>query len=360
LSFILIHDTEGITIILHVVGARPQFIKLAPVIRAFDALSLPYKVLHTGQHYDYTMSALHFTALGMKDPDFNLEIGSESHARQTARMLTGIEDVIASEKPALVLVYGDTNSTLATALCAAKLGIKVGHVEAGVRSYDRRMPEEINRIVADHLSTWHFCPTRNAVKILKSEGIAGILTGDVMYDALLQVQQQELNNPYQAPYVLATVHRAENTDSHERFHAIWEGMKRIAHDVPVIFPAHVRTWNKYHELLEEEVFNIKVIAPVSYLEMIAMTRDAGCVLTDSGGVQKEAFLLGTPCVTIRDVTEWPETVESRANRLVGADDDMIYKAVQNMLEYKMIMDENPFGDGKAGEKIARYINEHCL
>ncbi len=317
-------------------------------------------MLHTGQHYDYTMSALHFTALGMKDPDFNLEIGSDTHARQTARMLTGIEEIIVSVKPSLVLVYGDTNSTLAAALCAAKLGIKTGHVEAGVRSYDRRMPEEINRIVADHLSSYHFCPTRNAVDILKSEGIQGILTGDVMYDALLQVQQQELTNPHRAPYVLVTVHRAENTDSTGRFNAIWDGMKRIARDVQVVFPAHLRTRNRYRELLGKEVPGISVIDPVSYLEMIAMTRDAQCVLTDSGGVQKEAFLLGTPCVTVRDVTEWPETVASGTNRLVEADEVMIYNAVKSMLQYKPNMDENPFGDGNASGKIARYIHEHCL
>jgi UDP-N-acetylglucosamine 2-epimerase len=349
------------TIILHIVGARPQFIKLAPVTRAFDALSLPYKVLHTGQHYDYTMSALHFTALGMKEPDFNLEIGSDTHARQTSRMLTGIEDIMNAEKPAMVLVYGDTNSTLAAALCAAKLGIPTGHVEAGVRSYDRRMPEEINRVVADHLSTWHFCPTRNAVSILQSEGIKGILTGDVMYDVLLQVQQLKLTNPYQKPYILATVHRAENTDSTKRFKAIWEGMKLMARDVPVIFPAHVRTWNRYQELLSNKrTPDIRVIEPVSYLEMIAMTRDAQCILTDSGGLQKEAFLLGTPCVTVRDVTEWPETVESGANRLVEADENSIYNAVKSMLHCVVPMDENPFGDGKASEKIARHINEHGL
>ena len=305
------------------------------------------------------MSDLHFNVLGMKDPDYNLEIGSDTHARQTSRMLTAIEEIIISQKPDLVLVYGDTNSTLAAALCAAKLGIKIGHVEAGVRSYDRNMPEEINRIVADHLSTFHFCPTQNAVNILQTEGIKGILTGDVMYDVLLQVLEQNLTNPQQKPYVLSTIHRAENTDSVERFKAIWEGMKQIARDVTVIFPAHVRTLNRYHDLLSKNTLNIKVIEPVSYLEMIAMTRDAQCVLTDSGGLQKEAFLLGTPCVTVRDVTEWPETVESGANRLVGADNDMIYNAVKNMLSYKPLMDENPFGDGKASEKIARYINEHC-
>jgi UDP-N-acetylglucosamine 2-epimerase len=321
---------------------------------------MPYKVLHTGQHYDYTMSELHFVSLGMPEPDYNLEIGSDSHARQTARMLSGIEEILLSEKPALVLVYGDTNSTLAAALCAAKLCIKVGHVEAGVRSYDRKMPEEINRIVADHLSDYHFCPTTNAVKILKSEGINGILSGDVMYDALLQVPQEALHHPYPSPFVLATIHRAENTDSHDRFMAIWEGLKRISQDITVIFPAHLRTRNMYHALLNEKTENIVVTEPVSYLEMIAMTRDAKCIITDSGGVQKEAFLLGSPCVTVRDVTEWPETVKTGANRLVNASANEIFAAVRTMMEQTIHMEDNPFGDGAASYKIARYISEHCM
>ncbi|MGD0210466.1 MAG: UDP-N-acetylglucosamine 2-epimerase, partial [Desulfomonilia bacterium] len=189
-------NPEGINIILHIVGARPQFIKLAPVVQAFQDLSIPYKVLHTGQHYDYTMSDLHFDSLGLQAPDYYLGIASDSHARQTALMLQGIEDVLIKETPKMVLVYGDTNSTLAGALAAVKLGIRVGHVEAGVRSYDRTMPEEINRIVADHISDHHFCPTQTAVNILKTEGIEGILTGDVMYDALLHVRGEDLTHPY--------------------------------------------------------------------------------------------------------------------------------------------------------------------
>jgi UDP-N-acetylglucosamine 2-epimerase len=330
------------------------------VVKAFKELSVPYKVLHTGQHYDYTMSEIHFVSLNLAEPDFNLEIGSDSHARQTARMLTGMEEVFISEKPALVLVYGDTNSTLAGALCAAKLGIKVGHVEAGVRSYDRKMPEEINRIVADHLSDHHFCPTANAVKILKTEGIEGILTGDVMYDALLQVPEENLRHPYQKPFVLATIHRAENTDSKERFTAIWEGLNLVSREIRVVFPVHLRTRNMYRGLLEEHSGNIVVTDPVSYLEMIAMTRDALCVITDSGGVQKEAFLLGSPCVTVRDVTEWPETVEANANRLVNADAEAISHAVRTMMKQGSSLKANPFGDGSASYKIARHISEHCL
>jgi UDP-GlcNAc3NAcA epimerase len=272
-------------------------------VKAFRALHLPYKVLHTGQHYDYTMSELHFDSLKMEEPDYNLGIGSQSHARQTASMLTGMEEVLLKEKPALVLVYGDTNSTLAGALCAAKLGFKVGHVEAGVRSYDRKMPEEINRVVADRLSDYHFCPTVGAVNILKSEGMPGILTGDVMYDALLQVSPEALHQPYPKPFVLATIHRAENTDSPGRFEAIWEGLKLISGKIPVIFPVHPRTRARFPGLVSNTPPGIAVIEPVSYLTMIAMTRDARCIITDSGGVQKEAFLLTSPCVTVRDVTE---------------------------------------------------------
>jgi UDP-N-acetylglucosamine 2-epimerase len=216
------------------VGARPQFIKLAPVVRAFRDLSVPYKVLHTGQHYDYTMSDLHFSSLGLADPDFHLGIGSGSHARQTARMLEGIETVLVTERPSCVLVYGDTNSTLAGALSAAKLKVPVGHVEAGVRSFDKGMPEEINRLVADHVSDHHFCPTANAVTLLQHEGITGMLTGDVMYDAILQTKPEDLAQPYPTPFGLVTIHRAENTDAKERFLAIWEGLRRIARRCPAL------------------------------------------------------------------------------------------------------------------------------
>ena len=317
-------------------------------------------MLHTGQHYDYTMSELHFVSLKLEEPHYNLEIGSDTHARQTARMLMGMEDVLLTEKPVLVLVYGDTNSTLAGALCASKLGMKVGHVEAGVRSYDRKMPEEINRIVADRLSNYCFCPTSNAMNILKSEGIEGILTGDVMYDALSQVPPEALHHPYSKPFVLVTIHRAENTDIQERFHEIWEGLKLVSKEVPVIFPVHPRTRNKFKDLLSNAIKTIAVIEPVSYREMIAMTKDARCIITDSGGVQKEAFLLGSPCVTVRETTEWPETIEAGANRLVIADAKAIFDTTLTMMNIRISKADNPFGDGTASYKIARYINEHCL
>jgi UDP-N-acetylglucosamine 2-epimerase len=272
-------------------------------------------------------------------------------------MLEGIEAVLTRERPSMVLVYGDTNSTLAGALAAVKLGIKVGHVEAGVRSYDRAMPEEINRVVADHVSDHHFCPTMNAVSILKSEGIEGILTGDVMYDALLQVPKENLTHGLEGDYVLITIHRAENTDNKKNFHAVWEALQTISHTVPVVFPVHPRTRNKFPDMLQGGGPRIRLIEPVSYLTMLAMIRDARCMITDSGGVQKEAFLLGTPCVTVRGTTEWPETVRAGANRLVTPDGDTVFHAVMDMMDMRTVPHDNPFGDGKASLKIAGFIKE---
>jgi UDP-N-acetylglucosamine 2-epimerase len=328
------------------------------MIRAFRDMELPSKVLHTGQHYDYSMSDLHFASLGLEDPHFHLGIGSQSHARQTARMLEGIEEVLINERPALVLVYGDTNSTLAGALSAVKLGIKVGHVEAGVRSFDRRMPEEINRVVADHVSDHHFCPTMNAVSLLKREGIEGMLTGDVMYDALLQTRLEDLAHPYAPPFVLVTIHRAENTDVPERFLDIWQGLKLLSQEVPLIFPAHPRTRNMFPEILTEPAAHIRVIDPVSYLSMLAMVRDASLVITDSGGVQKEAFLLSTPCVTVRDTTEWPETIQAGANRLVAAEPESLVRTARAMMGSTVQNKDNPFGSGRASFVIAGYIRDH--
>ena len=347
-------------IILHIVGARPQFIKLAPVVRAFRELGIPYAVLHTGQHYDYAMSDLHFTSLGLEDPQFHLGIGSDSHARQTARMLGGIEEVLLRECPSFVVVYGDTNSTLAGALAAVKLGIPVGHVEAGVRSFDRRMPEEINRVVADHVSDHHFCPTANALSLLGREGIEGILTGDVMYDALLQTRREEMTHPYALPFVLVTIHRAENTDVPEKFAGIWTGLELLSHEIPVLFPVHPRTRHRFPDLLHDAPPNLTLIEPVSYLAMLAMVRDASLVITDSGGVQKEAFLLGTPCVTVRDTTEWPETVQAGANTLVAADPEALHQAACTMMGLEFEMKDNPFGTGTASLAIAGFTRDHYL
>ncbi len=347
-------------LVMHVVGARPQFIKLAPVAQAFREGGVPFKVIHTGQHYDYTMSDLHFETLKIDNPDFHLDIGSSSHARQTGAMLMAIEEVLMAERPDLVLVYGDTNSTLAGALAAAKLRIKVGHVEAGVRSFDRNMPEEINRVVTDHLSDCHFCPTMNAVRLLAKEGIGGIFTGDVMYDALLKFTEEHIPSPYAPPFVLATIHRAENTDDPVKFPAIWQGLERVSEKTPVIFPAHPRTLNLYPDLIRPMGDRLRVIEPVSYLAMLAMVREASCVITDSGGVQKEAFLLKTPCVTVRDTTEWTETIEAGANRMVEADPETILMAAREMEAGVSFGTDNPFGDGFASRHIVDFIKINCL
>ena len=338
--------------ILHIVGARPQFIKLAPVVVAFKELQIPYKVVHTGQHYDRTMSDMHFETLHLEEPDYHLGIGSASHGKQTARMLEGIEEILMREKPSLVVVYGDTNSTLAGSLCAAKLKIPVGHVEAGVRSFDKKMPEEINRVLTDHIAQFHFCPTHNAIELLKAEGIEGIFTGDVMYDALLGFQSS-LDHPYKQPYVLTTIHRAENTDNTEKFRNIWKGLELISRDTPVIFPIHPRTRNLYPAIMEDHAPGITIIEPVSYLQMLSMIRDAQCVITDSGGVQKEAFLLKSP-------TEWPETVQAGANRIIDTFPDTIYTATFDMMHNTKFNSKNPFGDGKASFHIAQFIKKHCM
>ena len=341
-------------------GARPQFIKLAPVLTAFREQGLISEVLHTGQHYDFEMSELLFRNLGLPEPEYNLGIGSGTHAQQTGKMLGAIEEVLNRTAPALLLVYGDTNSTLAGALAACKLGIPVGHVEAGLRSFDRRMPEEINRIVADHLSTYHFCPTAKAVELLKAEGIEGYLSGDVMVDALRTFSQMVRTSPCEPPFVLATIHRAENTDDPGRFLAIWEAFKAIAREIPVYFPIHPRTRSRYRDIIEEATHPVTVASPAGYLDMLALIKGAEVIITDSGGVQKEAFLLETPCLTVRDTTEWPETIEAGWNRLVEADRQAIYSACRDVrTRARPATSSQPFGDGGAAGRIARFIKDVC-
>jgi len=345
-------------VILHVVGARPQFIKLAPVLKAFREEGLVSEVLHTGQHYDFEMSELLFRNLSLPEPEYNLGIGSGTHAQQTGKMLGAIEEVLNRTAPALLLVYGDTNSTLAGALAACKLGIPVGHVEAGLRSFDRRMPEEINRVVADHLSSYHFCPTTKAVALLKAEGIEGLLTGDVMVDALLTFSGLSSASPCPAPFVLATIHRAENTDDPGRFLSIWEAFKTIAREIPVYFPIHPRTRSRYRDIIEQADHGVMTAPPAGYLDMLAMIKQAETVITDSGGVQKEAFILGTPCLTVRQTTEWPETIEAGWNRLVEADSRAIVGACRDMrAAAPPVPSSQPFGDGAAANRIARFIKD---
>lgn len=323
--------------IVTVIGARPQFIKAMPVSRALRAAGHEEHLVHTGQHYDYGMSQVFFDELGIPAPDVNLAIGSGLHGAQTGAMLAGIEVVLAERRPDALLIYGDTNSTLAGALAAAKLGVPVAHVEAGLRSFNRAMPEEVNRVVADHLSTLLLCPSQTAMDNLAREGITGgvHLVGDVMADALAAAAERARDRSVilarlgvaEQGYLLATVHRAENTDDPARLRAILAAFDAI--EEPLIFPAHPRTRKLLARAGYAPPAHVRLVEPVGYLDMVMLERGARLILTDSGGVQKEAYWLGVPCLTLRDETEWVETVASGWNSLVGADTRRIVAAARS-------------------------------
>lgn len=351
--------------ILTVVGARPQFIKAAVVSRAFKDLEGPEEqIIHTGQHYDPGLSDIFFDEMEIPRPTHNLNVGSGSHGKQTGAMLAGIEEILLSEEPDRVLVYGDTNSTLAGALAAAKLHIPVDHVEAGLRSFNRDMPEEVNRVLTDHVSSLLLCPTSSAVSNLISEGIHGDHVknvGDVMLDAARFYASKanksilERLGVQKGRYILATVHRAENTDNPTHLTAILDALATVANDIPVILPLHPRTANILSKSRQAVPGAIQVIEPVGFLDMVALERDARLIATDSGGVQKEAFFHGRPCVTLREETEWVELVESGWNRLVPpTDPSTIEKAIREMLDSRG-EDVQPYGDGHAGQRIADII-----
>ncbi|GGD02702.1 UDP-N-acetylglucosamine 2-epimerase (non-hydrolyzing) [Pyruvatibacter mobilis] len=342
------------TTILTVVGARPQFIKAAAVSRAIRARdSMSEIMVHTGQHFDANMSDVFFDELEIAPPAHHLGIGGGGHGRMTGRMLEGIEGILEAGRPDWVLIYGDTNSTIAGALAAAKLHIPVAHVEAGLRSFNKRMPEEINRILTDHVSTLLFCPTQTAVDNLASEGItAGVHhVGDVMYDATLDAREKARETSdivarlqlEPGKYVLSTVHRAENTDSRDALGAVLDHLKAKAAEVPVVLPLHPRTAGavKKHGL---DFDGLTVIDPVGYLDMAALLDGCAEVLTDSGGVQKEAYFHRKPCTTLRDETEWVETIEAGWNRL--------WKGADFVSPRKDIAD---YGDGKSAERILDLI-----
>ncbi len=318
-------------------------------------------LVHTGQHYDEQLSDIFFAQAGLPSPDHHLGVGSAGHGRQTAQMLEGLENVLLQERPDRVLVYGDTNSTLAGALAAAKLHIPLAHVEAGLRSYDRRMPEEINRVLTDHCADLLFCPTTTAVENLAREGItAGVhLVGDVMYDSLLYHLPDDRADPdalgefSPRQYVLATVHRAANTDDPKRLGAILRALGELAE--PVAFPVHPRTRKAMTEAGLSAAPQVRLMEPLGYRDMLLLEKHARCILTDSGGVQKEAFFLGVPCVTLREETEWPETVQCGWNVLAGSDPERIVAAAGRPPP----QGERPllFGDGHAAEKIVRALEE---
>ncbi len=348
--------------VVSVVGARPQFIKAAPVSRALRQVARE-TLIHTGQHYDQEMSAIFFDELHIPEPDYNLGIGSGSHGWQTGRMLIQIEKVLLKEKPDWVLVYGDTNSTLAGALAAIKLHIPVAHVEAGLRSFNRRMPEEHNRTLTDHIADLLFCPTQTAVDNLAHEGVRhGVhLVGDVMYDAILynmtlaEQRSGVLNRFGLSPgdYALATIHRPRNTDDTVRLQAILSALEEIGTNTPVILPVHPRTRKAMEKLEHRPGPGLLLTEPVGYLDMLTLEKHAHLILTDSGGVQKEAYLFHVPCLTLREETEWVETVDVGWNLLVGADRAAIVRAAREFQPTGQPL--NLFGDGRASERIAALL-----
>lgn len=351
--------------IVTVIGARPQFIKAAPVSRALAAAGVVETVVHTGQHYDESMSAVFFSELELVPPSVHLGAGSASHAVQTAAILTGVENVISSMRPEMVLVYGDTNSTLAGALAAAKLHVPVAHVEAGLRSGNMRMPEEINRILTDRLAELLFTPTSAATAHLRQEGVSGVIdeVGDVMFDATLMFSETaEQRSDVVArlglqglPFVLATAHRAETTDDIRALTAVLDGLGRTADDLNVVLPLHPRTAKAIRDTGVTVDARIRVIEPVGYLDMLMLERSASVIVTDSGGVQKEAFFQRTPCVTLRTETEWPELVEAGWNRLVAPTDGLeISRAILSAVGTAGAPID-PYGDGSASSRISQSI-----
>jgi UDP-N-acetylglucosamine 2-epimerase len=347
--------------IVSVVGARPQFVKLAVICRALNRYAdAEHCIIHTGQHYDDAMSGTFFRDLSIPQPSCNLAVGSGTHGQQTAEMMCRLEPVLACERPDWVLLYGDTNSTAAAAMTAAKMHFRMAHIEAGLRSFNRQMPEEINRIVADHLSDLLLCPSAASIENLRREGLhdRAVLTGDVMFDAVLEMvnaSEDRSDSPaYRYPqqgYAVATVHRAENTEDMSRLRAILYGLERISQNIcPVLLVAHPRT-AKMMSAMGWEPRHVNIMPPVPYPDMLLLERRARMIITDSGGVQKEAYFLRIPCITVREETEWVETLENSCNAVVGSSDpDRIYAAADQASSAGPW--KNPYGTGTAGVLIA--------
>jgi UDP-N-acetylglucosamine 2-epimerase (non-hydrolysing) len=363
-----------------ILGARPQIIKSAPFIHlASKDKEIRLSVIHTGQHYDYEMTKIFFEELNLPNPISNLNVGSGTHAKQTAKIMTRLEEVLQKQKPELVVVPGDTNSTIAGALTATKLGIPVAHIEAGARSYDMRMPEEINRRLTDHCSSMLFTPTENCTKNLLKEGISKnkiYQTGDTMYDALLQqlpkaekttiLKQLDLEPK---TYALLTTHRPENVDNPQNLTNIVTAITKLR-QLTTVFPVHPRTQKqlmhyKLYKKIQKHNY-IKITKPIGYLETLKLTKNAKILFTDSGGMQKEAFWLKTPCITLRDNTEWTETTKLKANYLTGAYGEKIVRTAKKIIKneeaiYRRLENlPNPFGDGKASQKILDAIKAYQI
>jgi UDP-GlcNAc3NAcA epimerase len=355
--------------ILTVIGARPQFVKASAFSRAVSEHSgIQEVIVHTGQHFDANMSDVFFEELGIPAPTYNLNIHSLGHGAMTGRMLEGIEAVLQKEKPDVTLVYGDTNSTLAGALAAKKMHIRVAHVEAGLRSFDLHMPEEINRILTDRISDLLFCPTQTAVENLKKEGFTQFpteicLSGDIMYDVALYYKEKAATqsqivsrlNLEGESFVLATIHRQENTDNPHRLAALVDALNEIQKDQIVVLPIHPRTL----KILEQNGLNlqVKVIDPVGYVDMVSLLSHCSMVLTDSGGLQKEAYFFGKYCLTLRDQTEWIELVDGGYNSLVGASSEAILNAYHKFREFRPVMDVPLYGNGQAAKEILKKLLE---
>lgn len=356
--------TKTMKKIITIVGARPQFIKAAAishVVRDKHSGVLEEDILHTGQHYDDAMSGSFFRELDIPAPRYNLGVGSGPHGAQTAAMLQGIENIMLSEHYDGALIYGDTNSTLAGALAAAKLNVPVFHVEAGLRSFNRTMPEEVNRVVSDHLSSILFAPTATAMNNLHQEGFDGdrvLFSGDVMLDNVLHYSQiAAINRPLPQKFILATVHRDFNTDNTSRLKTILAALCEAAEelDSEVVFPVHPRTRNKLDSMTDTRIGSrIRMVSPLSYLETLAALRECSLVATDSGGLQKEAYFSGKGCVVLRPETEWTEIVDAGAATLVDADRDRIVEAARRMWDTPTKRPDE-FGDGKAAEHIVDEI-----
>ena len=349
-----------------VLGTRPEIIKFSPIIRECERLGLDFFVLHTGQHYSYKMDRVFFEQLELPMPKYNLDVGSGSHGAQTGKMLMRIEEVLQKEKPDIVLVEGDTNTVLAGALAAVKLGIKVGHVEAGLRSYDRKMPEETNRVLADHCSDFLFAPTDNSAQILLGEGISKgkvFMVGNTIVDAVLQNLElaKSKTNVFEdlgvteGDYIAATVHRQENVDDKERFCNIVVGLQKVSAEfgIPVIYPVHPRG-KKQLEEFSMISGSLRLVDPLDYLSFLRLESRARLVLTDSGGVQEEACILGVPCVTLRDNTERPETLCVGANLIAGTDPERIVESAK-IMDARSHLWSNPFGEGDAAKRIMKIL-----
>ena len=353
--------------IISIIGARPQFIKASAISRAIREYNkngidtISETIIHTGQHFDKNMSNVFFKELNIPEPDFNLEIAGLNHGAMTGRMLEKIENILEEIQPNVVLIYGDTNSTLAGALAASKLHIPIAHIEAGLRSFNMSMPEEINRILSDRISTLLFCPTEEAVKNLRTESLAkGVYNvGDVMYDAVKYYGDRAITNISlnkwnlkNKEYALCTIHRAENTNDSLRLASILDALHEINKDCKVIFPLHPRTRQLISSYgMDTKLIGMNIIEPVSYLEMLRLEHSALAILTDSGGIQKEAFFNQIPCITLRDETEWIETVQLGWNQVVGIDKDKILDSFYGISDRHTQAGTNPYGDGTAAEQI---------